>query len=820
MLNGSFWRLLLLAVVLIVPAVPLVGASTPANNIDPSHSVDGQTITGFAMDPTGEFVTAVVAVDTNKLVGGLAGGTLPGQTTHHDIYPCDFGPANSRATGSGCRTGLDHGNTYEATATPSSNAQTVSYTSYQSASGLQPVFAVGGPSNTVSLWTGISDTPNWEAQSPKTGDVTGNVSISPDAQRVVAAMLPAATTQPGSIEVYDAGIHTGQSFLWDWNFSDQRPTALAYARSGSLLVVGTNTVSSTSTGGIYIFHPSGSQPQSAAGVPSVDMGSNVQSVGVSRNAEDIAVGTTGGVHYVPMNANGTPQSLSWSRDLPGGAQAVAITLDGQHFAAASGSKIYVYRATNDNYIAQQVGDPYDAGATVSDLSFDATGQLLVAVAGSNVIGFGPVSATPMWSFDATSSTHGALDAPLKRVIVSDGAERIVVAGQTRVMAYRSTVAASAAFLDAQGLTVQPSTTQRFSFKVTNTGSLADNYTFIAHFPVGWNGQGPDGVALLPDQSATLNVSVDVPPGTAPGIFGLDVAVRSQVLQDAGSANPLVAGPALNFTVPRAVILNVTTSEDRIPSIHAGNSETLPVTIRNLGNAEGLVNLSTTQVVSRGAPWPLHFDQPQVRVPAGNEVTVNLVVAPGTDAASGDRDDITICAREGQPTPCQMDGSLNEAWHVVTAYVDPKFASEFSSTNDTYEFGPGEIQTFYVKVTNTGNTDDIFNLSATLTPANVANDWRVTLDKDHVAIPHGESRQLGVTVRPGVSDPREASLIIKSISNGSAQSETSALTLSLLPKAPTVTTTKSLVPAPGLDIVLACLGLVALAARLRTRGGRP
>lgn len=817
MFDGSFWRLTILTLVLLAPSMVLAGP--PVTNLENAYSLGGQAITDLAMDPTGQYVAGVVMVDAAKAANQL----LPGAPSHKDIYPCDFGPASSKSTGLGCRPGLTHAAAYGGSGTGTADkSQSVAYTSYVSPTGLKPVFAVGGPSSSVSLWSGVSDSSVWETSSSKPAVSVGVVAIEPAASRVVAAILPTSSTLPGSIEVYDGAIHTGQSFRWDWNFSDSRPTSMDYSRAGDVLAVGTAAVAqgtNPGTSAVYFFHPLGDQPARAGDIPSFDTGSApVTSVKLSRNAEAVAVGTKDAVFYDPLFANGTPQVPKWSHNLDGGVQRVALTLDAERFAAAAGNRVYFYRATHSNTIAEQFGEPYDAGAALTDISYDATGKLLVATAGTRVFGFGPDSTKPIWSFDASDASHGALDGPLKRVIVSDGATRFVVAGATKIMPYRNIVSASGAFTDAQGLAVAPGTTQRLSLRVTNTGSLADNYTFVSRFPVGWSGATPDSIALLPDQSATVSVTVDVPAGQAPGLYGLDVQVRSKLLTDSGASTTTLADPALNFTLPRAVVLNVTTAEDRIPSLKPGGEQTVPVTIRNRGNAEGLVNLTTSQQLTRGSPWPLHFAQDQVRIPAGGEVTVNLIVTTSTDSASGDRNDITVCAREGQPTTCQKDGTFNEAYRTFTAYVDPRFGSDLSSKNSTYEFGPGQIQTLFVSLTNTGNTEDTFNLTALVTPANVANDWRVTLDHERITIDKGGTRQIGVTVRPGVSQPRDASLVIKSLSNGSRELESSAITLSLISRPVTTTPTKSLVPGFDISMALAAAGLLAIASSRRLRSG--
>jgi len=295
-------------------------------------------------------------------------------------------------------------------------------------------------------------------------------------------------------------------------------------------------------------------------------------------------------------------------------------------------------------------------------------------------------------------------------------------------------------------------------------------------------------------------------------------VRSQLLFDQGASKTSLAGPGVNFTIPRAVVLNVTTSDDRLPPLRVGGDITEPVTIRNLGNAEAVVNLSATQIVSRGAQWPVRFDTDHdIRIAAGGEVTVSMIVSAPSDAASGDRDDITILAREGRPG---VDAVISDATKLVTVYVDPHFGSELSSLNASFEFLPGELKQIPVTIQNSGNTEDTYNVTFTITPATFQNDWRVTLDHDHFTIPRGERRTIILTVRPGVSNPREATLLVKAASKGSGETETSTITLSLAGKLPPTTASHNPIPDVAPALAAGIVAVAALVRRGRRPGGRP
>lgn len=799
-MSRSLARLTAVTLLLLAPAV-FAGSPPPSGS---TYSLSGQEVTDLSMDPSGEFVVGVVQMDATGLVPVL---------TKEDIYPCHFGPPSSTNAGSGCRVpGWQHGPTFRA----AGGRQVVDYTSYSSTSGLIARFVVGGPADTLSLWSNIEDVPRWEIAVPGSQNVI-NVSIATDASRILVGTAPSNAGGTGRFLLYNS-TSTTPSLSWEWTLSDSRPSAMGFSRVNGLAAVGTTSITSAATGSgeVFVFKPRDAKPTTGTDIFRFSTGGAVTQLAFSSNGQALVVATTQGVYYVPIDTTtGRPAEVRSFTSLSGGAQRVALSLDGERFAAASGTKIHFFRHLNNSLISERVGSEHETNATVADLAYDATGQLLVAISGNNVLGYGPTRTTPIWTFDATATANGALDGPLRKVVLSDLGERIVVAGRTTLAPYRTTLSAAGTFLQAQGLTVQPATTTRLSLTVRNTGSLSDNYSFSAHFQGGLSGLSPDPVRLDPEQTATVNLTVDVPPGQSPGFYGVQVDIRSESALRLGR-QVILASPSLNLTVPRSVVLNVT-SEDRVPALRQGGEVVVPVTIRNRGNAEGVVNLTTTQRLSRGTPWDVRFAQEQVNIPAGAEVTLNLAITAPVDAASGDRNDITVCAREGQPKACQKDGGVNEAFRVVTAYVDPRFGAELNTNATSFEFGPGELKVVTVSILNTGNTDDAYNLTATIAPSGISNDWRITLERDYLQLARGEKRSVAVTVRAAVTEPRDASLIVKAISIGSSHTQDGQLTVSLVPR-PIVTTTtpKSFLPGPSLILVLSALALIAATLR---RGGR-
>lgn len=788
MLDRSFWRIAIIALLLVAPAAL---AAPPAKTLDVPSGFNGQEVTDFGLDPTGQFGMAVVAYTSPKLPGTV----ITPASQEKDVYRCEFG-----STSQPCR-GLNH----RASVSGAPGAmQVVDVASFPATGGLSARYAVGGPGNALSLWSNLQDTDLWMRT---VGDnlVVLNVSVSPDGRRVAAGLAPSSMTGAGRVAIFDGA--TGNP-VWEYNLTESgtaiRPTSLDWSRTGDTLAVGT-------TSGVFLFNGEGSKPTSPVG--SIATTGFVNKVALSEDGNVLAVAAANGLFYANLKREGgrilADASNVYNRQFTDGAATdVALSLDAQVFAASAGGKIHFFKRNDTAVLAETVREPFDAGARVTGIAYNRDGTLLVAIAGDNVYGFGRSANAPVWSFTATKPESGALDGPLRKVAVSDNAARIVVAGKTKLMAYATVVSAKAVLTSPSNTTsVVPATEFPLTLTVTNTGSLPDNYTLVLNAPVGWTTSSVGTLALNPEQSGQINFTVRAPVGQAPGAFGVEARIRSQTQFAAtGSSNLWAAGAAFNMTVPRSVSLRIEATDERL-LLRQGGDQSVPVTIRNEGNAEGLVNLSVSQATTRGASWDLRFNEPQVRIPAGEEAEVMLLVTAPSDGASGERNIITLHAREGATVEAKKD---------LTVYVDAQFGAELRTPNSTLQFRAGDIRTVSVTIQNVGNTEDLYNLTQVLTPASATNDWAVTIDREQITVPRGESRTLSVTIKPRIAEPRDATLTLRTQSQYDPAKREDTLVLTLLASPVEVTRDDSnLLPLPAPALVVA---LVAAIALLR-RGGR-
>ncbi|HEX2022626.1 MAG TPA: hypothetical protein VHH36_07925, partial [Candidatus Thermoplasmatota archaeon] len=268
----------------------------------------------------------------------------------------------------------------------------------------------------------------------------------------------------------------------------------------------------------------------------------------------------------------------------------------------------------------------------------------------------------------------------------------------------------------------------------------------------------------------------------------------------------VATARQQVQVPRSVTLAVTASEERFELLQ-GNDKTLAFTVRNTGNAPGLVNFSVTQAPTRGEDWTVQITPEQARIEPGAETTVSVVVDAPLTGASGDKNVITFHASEG----------TYDATRAVTAYVDAQFGAELGTPNETLEFEGRASRTLSITVRNTGNTDDAFNVTAAVGSA--SSDWNVTVHQPVVQVPHGATRTVTLTIVPTVAEPRAATLTVRAVSQGSLDGDESSVQVTLQAKEPEpVEEGESLIPAPAPLLAALAVALAALARR--ARGGRP
>jgi uncharacterized membrane protein len=783
-------------------------------------------VSDLALDPAGQVALAVESVPAASGSGIPSGTCIPGVTcqstpgqlsSQPSVYVCDFGQSNQ-----GCRTASHQ---FSPSSGSTSMTQSVSGTAYTTAGGLQSAFAVAGPGDLVSYWVSTESAAHWEHNlGSVTSQVTAlNASIAPNGQHALFASRSGTST--GMLTMY-----SGAGDL-KWNYalvnsaqSATYATSLAWARDGGLVAIGT-------PGGVDVLVPSDDAPATSDDLHPYNT-SPVNEVALSAAGDVVAAATNGYTYYMRVD----PVSHDivrpvFSRQTPGQAAVVAVALsqDGERFASASGTRVSFFHALHNSLIAQFDGD-YDAGAPVTDLSYDGSGRLLVAAAGNSVLGFSPGRLDPVWTIDAVATGLGV---PVHSVRVADAwydgvyhptqdATRVVVAGRTNVAAFDVGESAAATLLAPAGSAIVPGAPLSLQLTVRNAGSLTDNFSFVVQQPLSsttspWTVNSVPPMRLDPDQTGVANLTVTAPLGQAPGAYPIVIEVHAanananvKPVSCGGVSSDTVACPSINLTLARTIALSVGGPDEK-RLLKQGAEDDIPLAITNNGNAEGIVNLSVTQTLTRGSSWPQSFRPGnQIHVPAGATVNVDLVVTAPKDAVSGDRNVLTVYAKEGESAVASKS---------FTAYVDALFGSELNATNSSLQLYPGEERALVLNVHNTGNTEDVYNLSYSIAPS-VANntDWRVVLSVQQVSVPIGQIRPVAFTVKNLATQSRDATITLTATSTGDPAGAQSSFVIALSAK-PAVTTPSAkgnFLPGPSPLLVV---GMVALAAVARRLGGR-
>lgn len=770
--------------ILLTGIVPTTLAKSPETVFNAPFALNGD-VTGLAMDAAGRFAAVVVAVDQTATPIGL-----PGTVSKNDVFAFDL-------TATGLLYDAQHAAAFRTAQLPA--GQSVAFGAGISDPGIGR-FAVGGPGNTVTLYNTRGETPLWEKKAEATGHAKAIATSSDGGRTAVAINNPTGTA--GRVFVYD---NLGR-YVWDFNVTDVTGTSgspvtvMQIARQGRLLVIG-------HAEGVTFLDPFSTTKPKGDQVVTYQTNGEVTSIDLSRDGAFVVVGTADGsqgfVYFFPS----TDRKQPWNRGFSSAINTVAISNEGSFFAAGTRAGDVHFFEQDASLVAKPRSDTEKlekfnlAGKSVVKLDYDSTGSTLVATTEVEVAGFHLSRNSPIWRVTGASLS---LEDPLVGALVGDGGERVLVVSGREVTALKM---ASSATVEVPGGLVRsavPGDTVRFDLVVSNTGSAPDTYTFKTSPPAGWTVDAVKPLTLLPDEKATVQVNVTSPTGSAPGSALTRATVESQALASQGKS-PIVKTLDLNVTLARVHNLRIEAGERQI-SLDQGQEAAFAFTLKNLGNAEALVNLSVTQAPSRGSSWRARFDPDQISVPAGGgAVTGTLLLTAPSDGADGDSNVVTIRARVGS-------SSVTE--HSFTARVNPSFEFALDANETSLVVQSGKSKIVKLTVSNTGNSDDTVNLTLSL-PEAARQNWNVKIDREAIDVPRGEKRTVTLTVRSTTKDAPEAAVTVVAVSLGSGSRESLTISLeSAVPDATERTLWQRLTPAPAPLTFLVILAALALVARRR------
>ncbi len=319
---------------------------------------------------------------------------------------------------------------------------------------------------------------------------------------------------------------------------------------------------------------------------------------------------------------------------------------------------------------------------------------------------------------------------------SNPAHETLVTLQTSIPDYRPEIT----LRSAAQLWGQPGETLTYTLRVRNRGNLTATYTLSATGTT-WNlGLPADSGALPPHHTHTFPVSITIPAGALPG------AQETFTVTAAAQANPLQTDSiALQAGVPRYGLQ--ASLQPQAASAPSGTALTYTLRLTNTGNLTDSFSLD-----AEGLPWPL--EAPSLpSLPAGGTHSSPLSVTVPATATAGTGYTFTL-RLHSQSDPAQ---ALTLTARAETA---PLYGVEIALLPPAEPFYPGAFLSATLRLTNTGNLTDTFDLSADSA-------WPIGLPAAWVSLGAWETRDLPFSVRvpADIADGERVAITITATSRG-------------------------------------------------------
>ncbi|MCS7131748.1 MAG: DNRLRE domain-containing protein, partial [Hadesarchaea archaeon] len=238
----------------------------------------------------------------------------------------------------------------------------------------------------------------------------------------------------------------------------------------------------------------------------------------------------------------------------------------------------------------------------------------------------------------------------------------------------------------------PGSVLSYAVVVSNLGSVEDTYALVASDNAGWVLTLSESSVRVPAGGTAMVMLSVLVPADAVGGEEDNVTVVALGTGVSGSASCIAQA-----AVVRSVEVLVSPGE---ASGAPGETLSFEVVVKNLGNVDDVYALEATDALG----WSLDLEDSALIVPRGEDRATTLRVTIPSDVTTSADDDIEVKA-----TSLENAQVSSSATCVARAVVVRGVALEISPS---YQSGaPGETLSFTVRLTNTGNVDDTYTLSA-------------------------------------------------------------------------------------------------------------
>jgi len=286
----------------------------------------------------------------------------------------------------------------------------------------------------------------------------------------------------------------------------------------------------------------------------------------------------------------------------------------------------------------------------------------------------------------------------------------------------------------------------YTVTLTNTGNISDNYSLTISDNAGWGPTiTPSSLSVYPGNSENAILEVTIPENAEnSNRDNIRVVARSQTDNTASVDSSCIA-----HAVIRGVIVSISPSYQSAPP---RVELVYTVTVTNTGLADSTYNLSATD----NSGWGPSVSPSSLSVTVGENGTATLSVTVAENAMPGTEDNITVVAiSQENPNVGDNDSSVARAsiGRGVEVLISPRENGELARENVT----------FTVKITNTGNAVDNYDLAVT---DNLG--WGPTLSEnwlENVQPSENRSVTLTVAIHENAEPYTEDNVIVIAISRG-------------------------------------------------------